>query len=91
MDDSQLGMDWGEAPQSASVAFDPEEIRADANALIERARNARGEALWDEATLRYNRILFPHLVSWLPDADERKQLCFEFSRELERIEELLAA
>jgi len=30
------------------------------------------------------------MASWLPD-DEADQLCFEFSREMERIEELLAA
>jgi len=36
-------------------------------------------------------MLFPHLVSWLPDADEREQLCFAFDRELDRIEQLLAA
>jgi hypothetical protein len=30
------------------------------------------------------------MASWLPD-DEANQLCFEFAKELERIEHLLAA
>lgn len=30
------------------------------------------------------------MTKWLPD-DEREQLCFEFFRELERIELLMAA
>jgi hypothetical protein len=30
------------------------------------------------------------MANWLPD-DEAEQLCFEFARELERIESLLAA
>ncbi len=91
MGDSQLGMDWGEVERPAAMMFDPDEIRADAAALIERARAANAAAPWDEATLRYNRILFPHLVSWLPNSEERDQLCFAFTRELDRIEQLLAA
>ena len=34
--------------------------------------------------------MFPQTTRWLPD-DERDQLCFEFFRELERIELLMAA
>jgi hypothetical protein len=30
------------------------------------------------------------MANWLPD-DEAQQLCFEFAKELERIEHLLAA
>lgn len=42
------------------------------------------------APSRYNKVVFPRMARWLPD-DERDQLCFEFFRELERIELLMAA
>ena len=41
-------------------------------------------------TLRYNKIAFPLLATWLPK-DEAEQLCFAFLKEIERIELLLAA
>ena len=71
--------------------FDPVQIRAEALALIAQARAVPGAEQWDDGKLRFNRILFPHLVSWLPDAAERDQLCFDFTVEIDRIERLLAA
>ena len=53
-------------------------------------REARDEAPWDRRTHRYHQIVFPQMASWLPD-DEADQLCLEFSKEMERIEALLAA
>jgi len=91
MDDTQLGFDLGDTARPAHAPFDPDDIRADARALIAEARAATPEAHWDEATLRYHRTAFPHLVSWIPDEAERAQLCFEFTRAADRIEQLLAA
>ena len=88
----QLGFDLGE-PERARDAplFDPAMIRAEALALIDRVRGATADGPWDRAGLRHHRMLFPHLVSWLPDAGERDQLCFAFAREADRVEALLAA
>ena len=69
---------------------DPEEVRAELLEILEIARNARDEAPWDRRTHRYHQVVFPQMANWLPD-DEANQLRFEFARELERIEALLAA
>lgn len=85
-------MDFGAvAPAVDRPLFDPDEIRAEALAMIARARLTDPAEEWDPDKLRYNRILFPHLVSWLPDESERAQLCFTFAEALDRIEERLAA
>lgn len=65
-------------------------MREDALAILASARAVTAEAMWDERTYRYNKVVFPQMTRWLPD-DERDQLCFEFFRELERIELLMAA
>ena len=91
MNDAQFGFDLGEPERTEGVLFDPADIRDDAIGLIAQARAATADLHWDAATLRYHRIAFPYLVSWLPDEEERAQLCFEFTREVERIERLLAA
>jgi hypothetical protein len=91
MDDGQLGFDLGEKARPEGALFDPADIRADARALIAEARAATADAHWDEATLRYHRVAFPYLVSWIPDEEERAQLCFEFAEQADRIEALLAA
>jgi hypothetical protein len=91
MSDDQLGFDLGESRRPAGVYFAPEDIREDARALIAQARAVTADTPWDAGTLKYHRIAFPHLVSWLPDADERAQLCLEFTGEADRIERLLAA
>jgi hypothetical protein len=91
MDGEQLGLGLpGEADREGAL-FDPRRIRAEAVALIAEAKSAGADGPWDGEALHFKRLLFPHLVSWLPDEAERKQLCFEFDRELERIEALLAA
>lgn len=91
MDDDQLGFNLGDEERRDGPLFDPVQIRADAHRLLADARAAGAEGPWDAGELRYQRILFPHLVSWLPDAEERSQLCFAFLQEIERIELLLAA
>ncbi len=66
------------------------EIREDLADILASARAVTAEALWDERTYRYNKVVFPQMSRWLPD-DERDQLCFQFFQELERIELLMAA
>lgn len=77
-----------EPPRVETV--DPEEVRAELIDLLERARAARDAPPWDRRAQRYHRVVFPQMARWLPE-DEAAQLCFEFLRELDRIEELLAA
>jgi hypothetical protein len=77
-----------QAPREESV--NPDDVRAELLEIMRIAREARDEAPWDRRTHRYHQVVFPQMASWLPD-DEAEQLCFEFSRELERIEALLAA
>ena len=95
MAEQQLGFDLGaddrRPGQDGRPLFDPVEIRAEALALIAQARAVPTAEQWDEGRLRYHCILFPHLVSWLPDPDERAQLCFDFTVEADRIQGLLAA
>ena len=91
MDEHQFGFDMDEPAPRGTAGFDPAEIREDALAMLASARAVGADGQWDAAAPRYHRAAFPHLVSWLPDPDERAQLCFEFNRELERIERLLAA
>jgi hypothetical protein len=92
MADDQLGFDLGEKPHDPDKPlFDPDEIRQDCHALIAEARANVANLVWDASDLKYHRILFPHVASWIPDEEERAQLCFEFAQECEKIELLLAA
>jgi predicted protein tyrosine phosphatase len=77
-----------EVPKDESV--NPEDVRSELIELLEIARNAREEAPWDRRTHLFHATVFPQMARWLPD-DEAEQLCFEFAKELERIEHLLAA
>ena len=89
-DSAQLGFDLGETRKPLSIEPDPAEVREDALAILASARDVTADNLWDQRTYRYNKVVFPQMTRWLPD-DERDQLCFEFFRELERIELLMAA
>ena len=86
----QLGFDLGDEPKRDSFEPDPEEVRRDALDILASARAVTADNLWDQRTYRYNKVVFPQMTHWLPD-EERDQLCFEFFRELERIELLMAA
>ena len=92
MEGTQLGFDLGEqAHDPEKPLFDPDDIRVDCLALIAEARANCVKLVWDADTLKYNRILFPHVASWIPDEAERAQLCFEFAEECRKIALLLAA
>lgn len=91
MAEEQFGFDLsGGGVASDDASFAPETIRREALAFLAEARAVTASGAWDAGEVRYRRILFPHLVSWLPE-DEAAQLRFAFARELERIELLLAA
>jgi predicted protein tyrosine phosphatase len=86
---SQLGLGL-EDTRPDPTKVDPEEIRQELRALLALAKSARDEAPWDLRTHRYHQIVFPQMANWLPE-EEAQQLCFQFAKELERIEHLLAA
>lgn len=86
----QLGFDLGDKTFDRSYEPDREEVRQDLCAILAAARVMTVESLWDERTFQYHKVVFPQMARWLPD-DEASQLCFEFAREIERIEQLLAA
>ena len=85
----QLGLDL-EDMRPDPTKVDPDDIRTELLDLLAIARSAHDVAPWDRRTHRYHQVVFPQMARWLPD-DEANQLRFEFARELERIEALLAA
>ena len=86
----QLGFDLGEKPARTSYEPDLDEVREDLRAILEDARHVTAESPWDERTYRYNKVVVPQMSRWLPE-EEAAQLCFEFAREIARIERLMAA
>jgi hypothetical protein len=86
---AQLGFDLGEAP---AQSFDPDvaEVRAELAGVLATAKAAVDDAPWDARTFLFHKVVFPQMATWLPD-DERDQMCFEFAREVARIELLMAA
>lgn len=88
--ETQLGFDLGDKPAGGAYEPNLDEIREDLHAILDEARRVTADAPWDDRTFRYNKIVFPQMSCWLPD-EEAAQLCFEFSREIERIEQLMAA
>ena len=91
MEPQQFGFDLGDTDRRDGPLFEAAFIRREALALIAEARAAGVDGPWNAGDLVHKRILFPHLVSWLPDENERDQLKFTFMAELDRIELLLAA
>lgn len=86
---NQLGLGL-EDTRPDPTKVDPEEVRQELKALLALAKAAHDEAPWDLRTQRYHQVVFPQMANWLP-REEADQLCFEFAKELERIEQLLAA
>lgn len=89
-DDEQLGFELGTEPVAIGYTPNLAHIREDLTAILNEARSAPDASPWDLRTFRYKRIVFLQMAKWLPD-DEAEQLCFEFAKEVERIEQLLAA
>ena len=89
-DSDQLGFGFALGDKTARTEPDPDDVREDAQEMLAAMRALTAETVWDARTYRLNKIVFPQMTRWLPD-DERDQLCFEFFRELERIEMLMAA
>ncbi|WP_301750475.1 hypothetical protein [uncultured Erythrobacter sp.] len=88
---AQLGFGFADdKPTSGEWLPDPAKVRDDALAMLASAKAVTPESIWDQRTYRYNKVVFPQMTRWLPD-EERNQLCFEFAKELERIELLMAA
>jgi hypothetical protein len=86
---SQFGLGL-EDTRPDPTKVDPDDVRQELTALLALAKSAQEEAPWDRRTHRYHQVVFPQMANWLPD-EEAEQLCFQFARELERIERLLAA
>jgi hypothetical protein len=86
---AQLGLGL-EDTRPDPISVDPQEVREELNAILATARAAQDEAPWDRRTHRYHLVVFPQMTNWLPE-EEAEQLKFEFAREMERIELLLAA
>lgn len=77
--------------ESRRETVDPGDVREEMIALLATARAARDAAPWNAQRQRFWRKVYPQMSRWLTDPDEAKQLCFEFSTELDRIDTLLAA
>jgi hypothetical protein len=86
---SQLGLGL-EDTRPDPTKVDPQSVREELNAILAIAKAAQDEAPWDLRMHKYHQVVFPQMANWLP-SDEAAQLCFEFARELERIQRLLAA
>lgn len=88
--EEQLGFELGEEPRGSSCAPNLAHVREDLKTILAEARSGTDAAPWDLRTFRYKKIVFLQMTRWLPE-DEAEQLCFEFAKELDRIEALLAA
>lgn len=63
---------------------DPADIRRRLLALLGEAKSAESQSPWDRRKTRLYQVIFPQMAKWLP-GDEADQLCFEFAREMERL------
>ena len=88
--DEQPRLELGDSPRRQSADFDPDEVREEMEIMLAAARSVTADSLWDARTFKYNSLVFPQMARWLPD-EEAAQYCFDFAREIERIEALLAA
>lgn len=86
----QLGFDLGDSQNTQSYEPDREEVRRELYDVLAEAKGAVDECPWDRRTFDYHKVVFPQMANWLPE-EERDQLRFQFAREVERIELLLAA
>jgi len=70
--------------QRQKTVPDPETVRFRLKSLLERAR-AANRMPWSERDARMWQTVFPNMAKWLPK-EEAEQLCFEFEREMERLQ-----
>jgi hypothetical protein len=70
-------------PQAPSHLPKPEDIRARLQLILTEVRSAE-RMPWDDRKARMWQTVFPQRARGLPD-DERDQLCFEFTTEIERL------
>jgi hypothetical protein len=66
---------------------DPDEVRAELNAILAqmRAANSMASIPWDDDRTALYRTIFPQMTGCLPE-DEGAQLRFDFESELARLE-----
>jgi hypothetical protein len=88
--EDQLGFDLGEQPSAGGYAPNLQHVREDLDSILQEARAAVDASPWDLSTFRYKKIVFVQMARWLPE-EEAEQLRFTFMREMDRIEQLLAA
>ena len=86
----QMGFDLGDSPKPKTYQADPDVVRRELYEVLAEAKSALEECPWDRRTFDYHKVVFPQMANWLPEV-ERDQLRFEFAREVERIELMLAA
>lgn len=88
--EKQLGLELSDTRRMTGYTPNLAHIREDLSTILEEARSGIDSPPWDERTFRYKTIVFLQMTKWLPE-NEAGQLRFEFMREAERIEQLLAA
>ncbi len=70
-------------PPVRSYLPDPQKVRRELLALLEKARAAETMP-WSERDARMWQTVFPNMANWLPH-DEAEQLRAAFAREMERL------
>ena len=73
---------FGAAPRR-SFRPDPDNVRAELQLVLDRAR-AAPETPWSAGDMAFYRVVFPQMANWLPD-DEARQLCATFETKIERL------
>lgn len=86
---------FGNAPSQGDMFADhrpgPRKVmdfQAEARRRLEKVlaeAKAADHMPWAKRELEKRQILFQQMAGWLPD-DEANQLCFEFAREIERLQ-----
>ena len=62
---------------------DPDKVRVELHALLAEMK-AASVMPWSQEDLRHHQTVFPQMSRWLPET-EAAQLCFEFTRQVERL------
>ncbi|TVR11702.1 MAG: hypothetical protein EA385_00875 [Salinarimonadaceae bacterium] len=62
---------------------DPDKVRRKLVRMLDELQGA-DVMPWDYRTQRYNQVVFPQMVNWLPE-EEAQRLLAEFRSEIERL------